>query len=78
MKQAKTKNLVITNLKDEHRQDFLDWSDALDLTRDQFLVALMVNAGFADGGLEAFLPDKAAHKEWRELLAKRMMQLANL
>ncbi|WP_144777966.1 hypothetical protein [Marinobacter maritimus] len=77
MTQAKTKNLVITNLKDEHRQDFLDWADALELTRDQFFVALMVNAGFADGGLEAFLPDKAACEEWRELLARRMIQLAN-
>lgn len=77
MTQAKTKNLVITNLKDEHRQDFLDWSDALDLTRDQFLVALMVNAGFADGGLEAFLPDRAAQVEWRELLIRRMAHLAS-
>lgn len=78
MTQAKTKNLVITNLKDEHRQDFIDWADALELSRDQFFVALMVNAGFADGGLEAFLPDKAACEEWRELLARRMIQLASL
>jgi hypothetical protein len=78
MTTAKTKNLVITNLKEEHRQDFLDWADALELTRDQFFVALMVNAGFADGGLDAFLPDRAACDEWRELLARRMLQLASL
>lgn len=77
MTQAKTKNLVITNLSEKHRQDFVDWADALELARDQFLVALMVNAGFANGGLEAFLPDKAACKEWRELLIRRMAQLAN-
>lgn len=78
MTTAKTKNLVITNLKDEHRIDFIEWAAALHLTRDQFFVALMVNAGFADGGLDAFLPDRAACDEWRELLARRMMQLASL
>ncbi len=77
MTPTKKKNLVITGLSCEHRQAFLDWADALELSRDQLLIALLVNAGFVDGGLDAFLPNQVACEEWGELLIRRMNQLAN-
>lgn len=77
MTPTKKKNLVITGLSEEHLQAFLDWADALELSRDQLLIALMVNAGFVDGGLEAFMPNQTACNEWGELLIRRMAQLAN-
>lgn len=77
MTPTKKKNLVITGLSEEHLQAFLDWADALELSRDQLLIALMVNAGFVDGGLAAFLPNQTACHEWGELLIRRMAQLAN-
>ena len=77
MTPTKKKNLVITGLSEEHLQAFLDWADALELSRDQLLIALMVNAGFVDGGLGAFLPNQTACNEWGELLIRRMAHLAN-
>ena len=65
---SKAKNLVITGLPQHHLQSFIDWAEALELTRDQLLVALMVNSGFIEGGLDAFLPDRKAHSEWQQLL----------
>lgn len=77
MTPTKKKNLVITGLSSEYQQAFLDWADALELSRDQLLIALLVNAGFVDGGLDAFLPNQTACDEWGELLIRRMNQLAN-
>ncbi|MEP3561269.1 MAG: hypothetical protein ABJM19_08490 [Marinobacter sp.] len=77
MTPTRKKNLIIIGLSGEHLQAFMNWCYALELSRDQLLIALMVNAGFVDGGLGAFMPNQTACEEWGELLIRRIAQLAN-
>lgn len=71
----KRTNLVITGLADEYRQAFLNMADAMELSRDQLLVLLMV--GSRDG-LDAVIPDRDAQIEWRDLMLHRTFELTNL
>jgi hypothetical protein len=48
----KRKNLVIAGLEPEYFHAFDSVAEGLDLTRSEFLIALMVQNGVIPGGLE--------------------------
>jgi len=74
----KRTNLVITGLADEYRQAFLNMADAMELSRDQLLVLLMVGSRDVQDGLDAVIPDRGAQIEWRDLMLHRTFELTNL
>lgn len=74
---AKNKNLVITDVSPEHRQTFLDLTEAMHLSRGGLLALLMADANILNGGLSEAIPDHDAQIEWRELLVKRLFEYAN-
>lgn len=75
---ANTTRLVVTDISNEHRQAFLDLADAMELTRGQLLVLLMVGLGVNSGGLDTVIPDQNAQREWRDLMSQRIFNLNNL
>ena len=75
---ANTTRLVVTDISNEHRQVFLDLADAMELTRGQLLLLLMVGLGVVSGGINTVIPDQDAQEEWRDLMSQRIFNLNNL
>lgn len=74
----KSARLVISDISDEYRQIFLDFADALELTRGQLLLLLMADGKIIDGGLNTAIADQDAQKDWRDLISRRIFNLANM
>jgi len=73
-----TKRLVISDISDEHRQTFLNLADAMELSRGQLLVLLMIGMDVVGGGVDAVIPDQQAQGEWRDLMSQRIFNLNHL
>jgi len=73
-----TKRLVISDISDEHRQTFLNLADAMELSRGQLLVLLMVGSDVVSGGVDAVIPDQQAQAEWHDLMSQRIFNLNHL
>ncbi len=69
--------LVITDISPSHRQAFINLADTLELTRGQLLILLLVGAGLVDGGLDQAIPSEDAQSEWRDLMERRVFELAH-
>ena len=73
----KPKKLVISDLLPQYFNVFDAVAEGLELTRSQFLVALMVQNGVIQGGLEHVIPDPDHQSEWVEKLVARQFAWAN-
>ena len=73
-----TKRLVVSDISDEYRQAFLNLADAMELSRGQLLVLLMVGMDVVGGGMDAVIPDQQAQGEWRDLMSQRIFNLNHL
>lgn len=69
--------LVITDISPSHRQAFINLADTLELTRGQLLILLLVGARLVDGGLDQAIPSEDAQSEWRDLMERRVFELAH-
>jgi hypothetical protein len=73
----KPKKLVISDLQPEYFEVFDSVAEGLNLTRSDFLIALMVQNGVIQGGMECVIPDPEYQAEWRDQLVQRQFQWAN-
>jgi len=69
--------LVVTDISPIHRQAFLNMADTLELTRGQLLTLLLVGADLVKGGLDQIIPSEDAQSEWRDLMERRVFELAH-
>lgn len=73
----KSNNLVITGLPTEWTTLFKDLCDALELSRDQLLILLMIQNGTTVEQVDGAIAKFQAQTEWRELVMSRLFMFVS-